>query len=220
MSILLDLIVIGIILLSTFLGYKKGLIGVAFKIVSFVIAIVITLILYVPVSNLVINNTQWDETIQYAIVEKLSISNIEENKEIKKEETNMPAVIVDYINGAIKDTVVSTQNNIVEAVSRDLAINIIKIGVMIVLFIFAKIALIFAKALVEGIAKLPILKQFNEIGGIAYGILRGILVIYVILVIVSLLIPVLNNDGILRTINETMLCKMLYNNNIILKLFL
>lgn len=220
MSILLDLIVIGIILLSTFLGYKKGLIGVAFKIVSFVIAIVITLILYVPVSNLVINNTQWDETIQYAIVEKLSISNIEENKEIKKEETNMPAVIVDYINGAIKDTVVSTQNNIVEAVSRDLAINIIKIGVMIVLFILAKIALIFAKALVEGIAKLPILKQFNEIGGIAYGILRGILVIYVILVIVSLLIPVLNNDGILRTINETMLCKMLYNNNIILKLFL
>lgn len=220
MSIILDLIVVGIILLSTFLGYKKGLIGVAFKIVSFVIAIVITLILYVPVSNLVINHTEFDETIETAIIEKLSISNIEENKEIKKEETNMPAVIVDYINTAIKDTVVTTQNSLVESVARDLAINIVKIGVMIVLFIVVKIALIFAKAVIEGIAKLPILKQFNEIGGIAYGILRGVIVIYVILVVVSLLIPVLNNDGILKTINETMLCKMLYNNNIILKLFL
>lgn len=220
MSIVLDLIVVGIILLSTFLGYKKGLIGVAFKIVSFVIAIVITLILYVPVSNLVINNTEFDETIERAIVEKLSISNIEENGEIKKEETNMPAVIVDYINTAIKDTVVTTQNSLVESVARDLAINIVKIGVMIVLFIVVKIALIFAKALVEGIAKLPILKQFNEIGGIAYGILRGIIVIYVVLAVVSLFIPVLNNDGILKTMNETMLCKVLYNNNIILKLFL
>ena len=69
MSILLDLIIVGIILLSTFLGYKKGLIGVAFKIVSFVIAIVITLILYVPVSNLVINHTGLDESIENAIVE-------------------------------------------------------------------------------------------------------------------------------------------------------
>lgn len=220
MSIILDLIVVGIILLSTFLGYKKGLIGVAFKIVSFVIAIVITLILYIPVSNLVINHTEFDETIEHAIIEKLSISNIETDKELKKEDTNMPAVIVDYINHAIKDSVVTTQNSLVESVARDLAINIVKIGVMIVLFIVAKIALLFAKALIEGIAKLPILKQFNEIGGIAYGILRGLLVIYVVLVVVSLLIPTLHNDGILKTINETMLCKALYNNNIILKLFL
>lgn len=220
MSILLDLIIVGIILLSTFLGYKKGLIGVAFKIVSFVIAIVITLILYVPVSNLVINHTGLDESIENAIVEKLSISNIEEEGELKKENTNMPTVIVDYINNAIKDTVVTTQNSIVQSVARDLAINIVKIGVMIVLFLVVKIALLFAKAIIEGIAKLPILKQFNEIGGIAYGILRGVIVIYVMLVVVSLLIPVLHNDGILQTINETMLCKILYNNNIILKLFL
>ncbi len=220
MSILLDLIIVGIILLSTFLGYKKGLIGVAFKIVSFVIAIVITLILYVPVSNLVINNTGLDESIENAIVEKLAISNIEEEGELKKENTNMPTVIVDYINNAIKDTVVTTQNSIVQSVARDLAINIVKIGVMIVLFLVVKIALLFAKAIIEGIAKLPILKQFNEIGGIAYGILRGVIVIYVMLVVVSLLIPVLHNDGILQTINETMLCKILYNNNIILKLFL
>jgi len=220
MSIILDLILVGIILLSTLLGYKKGLIGVAFKIVSFVIAIIVTLILYVPVANLVIYNTGFDESIESAIVENLSASNIEESGELKKEETNMPAVIVDYINGYVQETITTTQNGIVKAVSRDLAVNIIKIGVMIVLFIVVKIGLIFAKFIIEGIAKLPILKQFNEVGGIAYGILRGVILVYAILLVVSLLVPVLNNADILKAINETMLCKMMYNNNIILKLFL
>lgn len=220
MSIILDLVLIGIVLLSTFLGYKKGLIGVAFKIVSFVIAVVITLILFIPVSNFIVDNTDWDEKLETAIVTTLSNSNIEENKELKEEETNLPNVAVNYINSTIKDTIATTQNNVVEAVSRDLAINIIKIGTMVVLFIIARIALLFAKAIMEGIAELPIIKQFNEAGGILYGILRGILVIYLLLLIVSLIVPVLNNQAILEVIEKTILCKFMYNNNILLGIFL
>ena len=72
MIILIDLVVIGIIILSTYLGYKKGLIGVAFKILSFIIAIIITLILYKPVTNIIIQNTTWDEKIEQTIYEKIS----------------------------------------------------------------------------------------------------------------------------------------------------
>ena len=72
MAIIIDLIVIAILVLSTFLGYKKGLIGVAFKILSFLIAIVITLILYRPISNYIINNTEIALTIENSISEKLS----------------------------------------------------------------------------------------------------------------------------------------------------
>lgn len=220
MSIILDLILIGIVLLSTFLGYKKGLIGVAFKIVSFVIAIVITLILFIPVSNFIVDNTDWDEKLETSIVTTLSNSNIEEEKALKEEETNLPNIAVNYINSTIKDTIATTQNNVVEAVSRDLAINIIKIGTMVVLFIIARIALLFAKAIMEGIAELPIIKQFNEVGGIIYGVLRGILVIYLLLLIVSLIVPMLNNQVILEIIEKTILCKFMYNNNILLGIFL
>lgn len=220
MSIVLDLILIGIVLLSTFLGYKKGLIGVAFKIVSFVIAIIITLILFIPVSNFVIDNTDWDEKLESAIITTLSNSNIEENKELKEEDTNMPKVIVNYVNSTISNVVTTTQNNVVEAVSRDLAINIIKIGTLVVLFIIARIALLFAKAIMEGIAELPVIKQFNEVGGIAYGILKGILIVYLILLVVSLIVPMMNNQAILETIDKTILCKFMYNHNILLGIFL
>lgn len=220
MSILLDLIIIGIILLTTFLGYKKGLIGVAFKIVSFVIAIIITLILFIPVSNFVIDNTDWDERLENTIITTLSNSNIEETKELKQEDTNLPKVVVNYINSTIKDTIATTQNSLVEAVSRDLAINIIKIATLVVLFVIARIALLFAKAIMEGIAELPVIKQFNEVGGIAYGVLKGILVVYLILLIVSLIVPMIENQAILETIEKTILCKFMYNNNILLGIFL
>ena len=50
----------------------------------------------------------------------------------------------------------------------------------IVLFLVSKIILSIVISLVDGIAKLPILKQFNEIGGIAYGIARGILIVLIV----------------------------------------
>ena len=131
----------------------------------------------------------------------------------------MPKIIVNYINGSISETVATAQNNLVEAVSRDLSINIIKIGTLIVLFIIARIALIFAKVIMEGLAELPVIKQFNEVGGIAYGILRGVLIIYAILLITSLIVPMLNNKTILEIINQSILCQFMYNHNILLGIF-
>ena len=55
MTYLLDLIIIAFIALFTFIGYKKGLIKVAFGLVSFILALVISVILYKPVSNFIIN---------------------------------------------------------------------------------------------------------------------------------------------------------------------
>ena len=55
MNYLIDLIILAIIALSTFIGYKKGLIKVAFGLVSFILAILLSVTLYKPVSNFVIN---------------------------------------------------------------------------------------------------------------------------------------------------------------------
>ena len=57
MSIIIDLIIVGILGLSIFFGYKKGLTKCVIKILSFVIALVVAFILFKPVSNFVIKNT-------------------------------------------------------------------------------------------------------------------------------------------------------------------
>ena len=218
MQFIIDLIVIGIIFLSTFLGYRKGLIGVAFKIASFIIAIIITLILFKPISNYIINNTEFAQTIENTIVQKLSTAEIE-NGQIKQENSNLPEVIVNYINVGLQDTVNEAKDSIVKMVARNLAETIIDIIVIIGLFIITRLLLLFAKAILEAISEIPIIKQFNKAGGILYGILRGLLLIYLTLAIISLILPMLDKTAILNIINNSILTKVLYNNNIILMIF-
>ena len=183
MAIFLDLAVIAILALSIFLGYKQGLIGVIFKIVAFIIAILITLILYKPVANLIIENTTWDDAIQNTIYEKLAGTNIEAGKKINKEESELPGMVVNYINDGIETTVKQAQQNVAEMVTKNLTTSIIQIITMIVIFIVTRLLLLFAKVLLEALSELPIVKQFNELGGILYGILRGMVILYALLAI-------------------------------------
>lgn len=74
MGIIIDICIVVFILLSIFLGYKKGLVSLAIGACAFIIAFAITFILYKPIGNLVINTTSIDETIQNVILEKVTRS--------------------------------------------------------------------------------------------------------------------------------------------------
>ena len=59
----IDIIIIAIMASCILVGYRKGLIGVAFHLVSFIIAILVALLLHGPISNFIIQNTQIDDKI-------------------------------------------------------------------------------------------------------------------------------------------------------------
>lgn len=206
MGILLDIIIIGIIVISTFIGYKRGLINVVFNLCAFLIAIIITIFLYTPITNFVIENTEFDKKIENVITEKGTIN--------KDESFTEGSVIDKYISQSISNTT----NDIVESSSVIIAQKVIGIIVAIALFIVVRIILIFAKALINGIASLPIIKQLNEVGGLAYGILMGLIIVYVILTILFFVISVNNTGTIANAINTSFITKILYSNNIILNI--
>ena len=129
--------------------------------------------------------------------------------------------MTDYINGFIekeKKQVEQTEKDIINNVSETVANNLIKIAVGILVFIVAKITLLFVKALARLISNLPIIGSFNKIGGAIYGILQGMLIIYILFAILSIFAPTMENSGILEAINSSTIGKIMYNNNIILKI--
>ena len=199
MGILVDLIIIVIILLSTFLAYKKGLVKLAIGLCSFAIAIVITVILYQPISNLVINTTSIDETIENAIYEKAEDVMKENNKE-------------DSLTNQVIET---TKNEMLPQTARTLAINIVRGGVILILLIGIKIALRFVTAIADMIAKLPIINQINKAGGAIYGVLRGIILIYVVLLIITIPGQINANNKISKSIDESSLGKVMSQHNIL-----
>ena len=68
MSLIIDGIILGLLLLCILIGYKKGLTKCVIKILSFVVAVVIAAILFKPISNIVIEKTEIDDNIKSAIV--------------------------------------------------------------------------------------------------------------------------------------------------------
>lgn len=211
MGLIVDILIIAIIALFIFWGYHRGLIGVAFKIITFFAAIIIALLLYKPVSNIIIEKTQIDENIENSIIEKFSSK---EDEQIKEEDIeNMSEVLVNYI----KNYTSEVQDATVSMVAKQVSTLSINVAVAIGLFILTKILLIIFKALSKILAELPVIKQFDKTGGIIYGLLEGILVILVILAIISLCASMIENFEIVSSINNSYIGKFLYNNNIILK---
>lgn len=216
MSIFVDVVIIAVMLLSIIMGYKKGLIGVIFKIASFIIAIILAFALSKPVTNYIIANTEIDDNLHMTIQKALESNNSENPEEYKNE--NMPEVISQYITEQIKTATANAQNEVAKVVATNLTGTIINGLAFIGIFIIAKILLFFLKFLIEAVAKIPVLKQFNEIGGLIYGVLKGLFIIYLIFTIISLIAPIINNTNLQEAIQASYIGSMMYNNNILLKI--
>ena len=197
MGIIIDILIVAFLALSVFLGYKKGLVSLAIKLCAFIIAILITFILYRPIGNLIINTTSIDESIENSIYNRVT-------------ETMQK----DSSDELTSDLIESAKQGMLEQSARELAINIVYAGTAIVLFIIVRIILIFVNALANLIAKLPIIKQANEAGGAIYGLLRGIVIIYAVLMIIYFVGEFNPNNIATQSINETTLTKVMYENNL------
>lgn len=216
MSIIIDLVIVAIIALCVLLGYHKGLTGSILKIVSFILALIIAFILFKPVSNFVINNTNWDENLEQSIKQSILKQDETTTEENKKE--NMPEVITNYINDAVENAANEAKTAIVESTAREVAVLIINIAVAIALFIVSKILLLLVKGLANLITKLPVIKQFDKLGGIVFGLLQSLVIIYIALAIISLASPMMSSTGIIEGIQKSYVGSTMYNNNLLLKI--
>lgn len=216
MSIIIDLVIIAIIALCVFLGYKKGLTQYIIKIFSFIISLVVAFVLFKPVSNFVIQNTKIDETIKEAVINVVK-DDVEETGKVK-EDNNLPKAMVEYINNTIENAVNEAKENVIEIAAEGVASATINVGVAILLFIIVRIALIFISMLSKIITDLPIIKQFDKTGGIIYGLLKSFVIIFVIFALLSFVSPMIEQTGIIVAINKSFIGSILYNNNLLLKI--
>lgn len=197
MGIFIDIGVLLIILLSTFLGYKRGLIKVAFKLLSFILALIIALLLYKPISDFILNHTSIPSKIETQITDRIS----SEDKETANN------IVSNYYN--------DLKNASVNVVAHNITNTIVNISSVLIVFIVTRILLLFLRFSTDLIAKLPLIKQFNHIGGFIYGIVAGFFIIYLVFTIITLLAPIIDLGNIIKLIDSSIIGNIMYNNNII-----
>lgn len=201
MGIIIDIILIAILILSTFLGYKKGLVKLGAKLFAGIIAIILTLILYRPVANAIIKNTPIEDKIKNVIVENASNFIKEENENTNEISTQ----ITNQVTNQVK-------NEILPGEAENIAKGVVYALTAIILFVVVKIILSIVVSLIDGIAKLPILKQFNEVGGMAYGIVRGLLIICIAVLLMGVYTKIKPESTLNTKIQTSFITKILYEN--------
>ena len=195
---IIDLIIIAVIVLFTFIGYKQGLVKAAIKILAFIIAFIVAATLYKALAGVIINRSTIDEKIEEKIITKVIPNNMGEKIEV------------------LPNSIIEAGQHTVKEVAKTITEKVICVIVFIVLFFGIKILLKFVTVLADLITKLPIIKQFDKTGGIIYGFIKGVFMVVVIFAVISLSSPLLDKEFI-NTINNSFIGSYLYNNNFLIK---
>ena len=209
---IVDLIIGVIIILFLIIGYKKGLVFCLINLATFIVAIVLAFALCSPVAELVKNTTDIDENMKAFIV-----SHMPGGDEIDlKANEQLP----DPIKNAIDDSVTAineAKEKAIDATATEITNNVLKAICFVAIFFLVKILMWVLKLVSRIFTKIPVIEQINSLGGMIVGTLEGIIIVYVVFGVISLISPMLTNTAIVDSINGSFFGKMMYNNNIVVK---
>lgn len=219
-GVIVDLVIISILISNAYWGYRRGLVAVVVKLLTFLVSLIIVFFLYKPVANTIINNTELDEKLATAIKSSLSGTILTDSGEMIQQSNTISDGVYELISSFVSDALQKSEVDPVGYVSVNLAQFMIRVGTMFILYVMARFFLLFVRFAAELIANLPFIKMFNKSGGLIFGIVKGFFTIYLILAIFSLASPLISSWGIIGAIDDSTLGKNMYNNNIIIDILI
>ncbi len=232
MNIIIDVILLAIIAVSAFFAYKKGFIGTLFSLISTVVAIALSLMLCSPVSGF-INDKFVNPTVKSYIIKVVDSSSVGKTYEqalsngnaIIKNINDMPQSLKGVLDLAGIDTadIISEANkteanaaaaidNLIDKIATPISTAISRVIALVGLFIVLSIALwVVCKLLTAVFNALPLGKSLNKFGGLAFGVIRGLLIVFIISTLFTAVSkgvePDSNNIFSNKTIESTVLLK-------------
>ena len=193
------------------IGKKRGLTVCLVNIFSLIIAFIIAFMLYKPVANLIIQNTDIDDNLKTIIKSNIPISDTNLSVEAS---SNLPNKMQEYINNTTT-SINQTKDEAIEKVANDITEQVINVISFLGIFVIVRAALLLVKLVSKIINKLPILKQVNDLGGAICGFIEGAILVYTIFAVISIAAPTLKDTTIIKQINDSALGKQMYTNNLI-----
>lgn len=209
-------IVAGLLIIVSFVnGAKKGLIKSVWKIVAWILTIILTMA-FLNSANEYAQTLPIRNTIKESISIKLNEKALEEpvlEEEQKNQSTGLPAFLeknIDFSELA-QDNISAVSDKIAD----DLTDIILKIAVFVILFLAIRLLLWLVLLLLDLTSKLPVIKSANRLLGGVMGLISMLFIIYTVCAFISFFA---SGNEVMEVINSTYIVKYFYNNNILLRL--
>lgn len=205
---IVDLIIIGILAVSILIGVKIGLIKSLINLAAIFLSIIIAMALCRSVATFLMNNTKMDETIQSTIVKTI----LGEEKAKIEQEDKSKNEIQKYIEQA-GETIDNAKRTMVTQTAQELTKQIM-IGISFVgLYLSSAVIIFIIKQLSNLLTSLPVIKQFDKIGGGIIGAINAIIIVYIALGIVKVVGVTVKNPTLIKEVNNSIITKIIFDKN-------
>lgn len=217
---ILDIILIVIIGLAIFMGYKKGLMKLILKFVGVILSIVLAYVFCNPLANFIYEDLAMGPKMVEGISE--GINNYLEDKKV---ETNVDEYIENF-EGILSQKeqeelqAETIEENIVNKISEKITLFIIKGAAFIIIVLLINLCIFVASLISDGLTNLPVIKTFNKTGGIILSVITTIIKIWIVFGILKILEPTGLISSVIEYINNSTLVACLYNNNILMTIII
>jgi len=212
-----DLIIIIIVAVSAFIGYKKGLLYSLINNLAF-IAIIFLSFLCRPFVVGILNRTSLPVHFNDAILTKITSSGLTTGNEISSK-LELPAIISDYcskhVSGWSEGTITG---DVAVSISKELSSFLINVFAVIILLVLLSFFFIIIRIILKGFRELPVVGKIDGIGGLFFGVVSGLIFCLIIFMVLCLFSSNETLNPIVQNLNKSLFAKYFYYNNFITQL--
>lgn len=231
MYIIIDIVLVAVIVIGGFVGYKKGLSDILINIVGVVLALILAFMFKGTVADFIEKSTGIGTSLKVSISdgitsaasEKLNIDLKDEEKVEEEKDASESGESTKEIKNVQKDNpfykaLVDNMNldEGIDNISQKVVDFIMHTASFILIFLVVYLCVFILKMMLNIVFKLPILSTINKTGGLVANLILTLIKIWVLLAILSFLSPII--PVVPNIINSTIITKMLYNTNVIVML--
>lgn len=220
----LDYIFIGIVFACICIGFRKGLIKMVYSLGSTIIGIFLAYLLYPQVSSMLIKYTKIYDFIMNKAIKALNLNQLAENagshdaqiqliKDLKVPHF-IKNILIEDNNQVVYDLLKATGiEQYIGGTIATIAINALAFLIVLVLVI---LLLNIISHVLHIVSKLPVIHQLDKVGGLAAGLLQGIILLWIICILISFVIAIQGNEKLFILIDKSPIVTFFYNNNLII----
>lgn len=198
--------VVAVLAIFGFIGYKQGMVKILLSMVAMLVTYILAAALTLPVSAALKATTPAYDTIEKSVSEMVAENQVDSTS---IEKLNLPVQIEEKImegatavnDGFNKYLVETLSDLILKALTFFVLIIVIYIVVCIVIKVF------------DFVSKLPLIKNVNQTGGLAIGLVQGLLIVWLGCLVVTAFSDKAWAQETFRQINANPLLTFIYENN-------
>lgn len=233
MNYIFDVVLIAIITASVIVCKKRGFLKSSYTVLSLIISAVLIVTLQQPFTDY-LTGSALGQTVREKVekqvmgVSEEEIAEIEDTEDAETavkvgEMMGLPVFMMDFLDEKLEKQAqaVETMKNDALAVLTDTVTEVIlKIASIILLFLLVRLGVFLLLRLLDLIFKFPLLSGVNSFLGILIGALNGLLIVYIICALLTLLAPTEALSSIGDIVDSTIIVKYFYHNNLLIELFI